>query len=152
MKWLLRLVGVSVLVGLGWWTWQRVFVTDKKRIQRQIAVMEQAVEQGNLLRLEGAIAQDYSDEFGSDKSSLLGVVRSFRQQYDALFIHVSDLQVVVEKDRQNGQALLVAKVLAKPKGGEQETEVRAVRFRLFFRRTDTGWKLARVESPQLKFE
>jgi hypothetical protein len=152
VNWLFRMAVATAVLITAWIVWQRVFVTDEKRIQRQIAVMEQAVEQGNILRLEGAIAQDYADDFGLDKSSLLGAVRSFRQQYDALFIHISDLQITVAGDKQTGQAVLVAKVLAKPPGAVQETEVRADRFRLFLRKTDTGWKLYRVETPELKFE
>lgn len=152
MKWIQRILLVAVAAGLVWWLWQRVFVSDETRIQRLIAGMESAVEQGNLLRLEGAIAGDYSDDFGLDKSSLLAVVRSFRQQYDALFIHVADLSVTVEPDGQRAQAVFIAKVLAKARGATTETEVRAERLRLFFRKTDDGWKLTRIESPELKFE
>jgi ketosteroid isomerase-like protein len=43
-------------------------------------------------------------------------------------------------------------VLAKQKGAAAETEVRAERFRLFFRKSDDGWKLVRTESPELKFD
>jgi ketosteroid isomerase-like protein len=152
MKWIARILLAAALVGFVWWLWQRVFVTDEMRIKRQIALMTSAVEQGNLLRLEGAIAGDYSDDFGLDKSSLLAAARSFRAQYDALFIHISDLTVTVEPDRQKGQAVFIAKVLAKQKGAAAETEVRAERFRLFFRKSDDGWKLVRTESPELKFD
>lgn len=152
MKWMLRILLVAALAGMIWWLWQRVFVTDETRVKRQIALMTGAVEKSNLLRLEGAIAGDYSDEFGLDKSSLLGAVRSFRAQYDALFIHLSDLTVTVEPDHQKAQAIFIAKVLAKQKGGTTETEVRAERFQLFFRKTDDGWKLVRTESPELKFD
>jgi hypothetical protein len=152
MRWMLRISLVAALAGFAWWLWQRVFVTDETRVKRQIVLMTGAVERSNLLRLEGAIAGDYSDEFGLDKSSLLGAVRSFRAQYDALFIHLSDLTVTVQPDHRNAQAVFVAKVLAKQKGGATETEVRAERFRLFFRKTDDGWKLVRTESPELKFD
>jgi ketosteroid isomerase-like protein len=48
--------------------------------------------------------------------------------------------------------VFVAKILAKAKGSLSESEVYADRFRLYFRKTDDGWKLTRTESPQLKFE
>ena len=152
MKWILRILLAAALAGIVWWLWQRVFVTDETRVKRQIALMTSAVERGNLLRLEGAIANDYSDDFGLDKSALLTAVRSFRVQYDALFIHISDLGITIEPDHQKAQAVFIAKVLAKQKGGTTETEVRAERFRLYFRKTDEGWKLVRTESPELKFE
>ena len=152
MKWILRILLAAALAGIVWWLWQRVFVTDETRVKRQIALMTSAVERGNLLRLEGAIANDYSDDFGLDKSALLPAVRSFRVQYDALFIHISDLGITIEPDHQKAQAVFIAKVLAKQKGGTTETEVRAERFRLYFRKTDEGWKLVRTESPELKFE
>ena len=84
--------------------------------------------------------------------ALIGAVRSFRAQYDALFIHISDLTMTIDPDHQKAQAVFIAKVLAKAKGSLSESEVRADRFRLYFRKTDGGWKLIRAESPELKFD
>jgi len=152
MKWVWRIAGIAVLVALGWWAWQRIFVTDEQRIQHLIGGMEKAVETGNLLKLESAVAQDYSDDFGLDKSSLLGAVRAFRGQYDGVLILVSDLKITVEPDHQEAQAVFVAKILAKPKGSLADSELRTDRFRLQFRRSDQGWQMLHAESPQLKFE
>ena len=152
MKWLLRIVMVAIAAFVLWQVWQRVFVTDETRIQRQISVMVNATEKGDVLRLSDALAVDYSDDWGLDKSTLLGAVRGYRSQYDALFIHVSDLTVTVEPDHQTAQAIFIAKILAKAKGSVTESEVRADRFRLRFRKTENGWKLAHAESPELKFD
>jgi ketosteroid isomerase-like protein len=129
-----------------------VFVTDEARVKKQLAILVIAVEKGDILRLSDALAADYSDDWGLDKSTLLGAVRAFRTQYDALFIHISDLTVTVDPDHQKAQAIFIAKVLAKAKGSVTESEVRADRFRLHFRKTDSGWKLNRAESPELKFD
>lgn len=147
MKWLL--LGL-LLVVLGWFLWQRIFVTDEQRVKRVLSTMTRAVETGNLLKLEDSIAQDYSDDFGFDKSTILAGVKQFRAQHDALLILVSELQVEVATNQ--AQAVFIAKILAKPKGSLQETEVRAERLRLMFHKTDAGWKMTRAESPQLKFD
>jgi ketosteroid isomerase-like protein len=152
MKWILRVAMVGIAAFALWQVWQRVFVTDETRVKKQIAVMESAVKKGKLLSLSDAVAADYSDDWGMDKSMLLGGVSSFRSQYDAIFIHLSELTVTVDPDHQKAQAVFVAKVLAKAKGSLSESEVRAERFRLYFRKDDAGWKLIRVESPQLKFD
>jgi hypothetical protein len=152
MKWVWRIAGIAVLVALGWWAWQRIFVTDEQRIQHLIGGMEKAVETGNLLKLESAVAQDYGDDFGLDKSLLLGAVRAFRGQYDGVLILVSDLKITVEPDHQEAQAVFVTKILAKPKGSLADSELRTDRFRLQFRRSDQGWQMLHAESPQLKFE
>ena len=152
MKWLWRIVMVGIAALVLWQVWQRVFVTDETRIKRQIAIMTSAVEKPNLLRLSNAIAADYSDDWGADKSMLLGGVSSFRAQYDAVFIHLSDLTVTVDPDHQKAQAVFIAKILAKAKGSLSESEVRAERIRLFFRKNDAGWQLIRAESPELKFD
>jgi ketosteroid isomerase-like protein len=152
MKWLGRILALMAITGVGWWLWQRVFVTEETRIRQLISRMEQAVERNNLLKLQAAIAQDYSDDFGLDKSTLLGAVRAFRQQYDRMFIHISDLTITVAPDKQTAQAILIAKVLATTRSSVGETEVRAERFRLFFRKTDEGWKMIRAETPQLRFD
>ena len=152
MKWTLRIVAAVVVALVAWQVWERVFVTDETRVKRQVAVMARAVEKGDVLRLSDAVAADYVDDWNMDKSMLLGAVRSFRAQYDALFIHISDLTVTVEPDHQTAQAIFIAKVLAKAKGSVAQSEVRAERFRLYFRRNDDGWKLVRTESPELKFD
>jgi hypothetical protein len=152
MKWLTRIAVIAVLVLLGWWTWQRVFVTDEQRVRKLIGSMQKAVETGNLLKLEAGIAQDYTDEFGFDKSTVIGAVRSFRAQYDAVLIILTDLHVTIEPDHQHAQAVFIAKILAKQKGSLADSELRSDRFRLLFRKTDQGWKMTRAETPQLRFE
>lgn len=147
MKWLLRIAAVVIVALVIWKVWQRVFVTDETRIKKQLTVMESAVEKGKLLSLSDAVAADYSDDWGMDKSMLLGGVSSFRSQYDAIFIHLSDLTVTVDPDHQKGQAVFIAKVLAKAKGSLSESEIRSERFRLYFRKNDDGWKLTGSNRP-----
>ena len=148
MKWLARIVVAGLLAFA---LWQRVFVTDEMRIKRQIGTMARAVEEGEMLKLSDAVAHDYADDRGLDKSTLLAAVRVFRAQSESLFIYISDQKIEVNPDAQEAQAVIVAKVLSKTKGGGQ-TELNADRFRLFFRKTDNGWKLSRTESPELKFD
>jgi len=152
MKWLRWIVLLAVVAFGAWQVWQRLFVTDETRIQRQISTMVSAAEKGDVLRLSDALAADYSDDWGMDKSMLLGAVRSYRAQYDALFIHLSDLTITIDPDHQKAQAVFIAKIIAKARGSLSESEVRSDRFRLHFRKTDSGWKLTRAESPELKFE
>lgn len=151
MKWIARSAGGVVLAALGWFLWQRVFVTEEQRIHRALASMEQGVETGNLFKLDAGIAQDYADDFGFDKAALIGAVRSFRAQYDEIFIHISDLTITIESE-DKASATLIAKVLAKAKGALAESELRTDRFRLTFRKTEQGWQMTRAESPELKFD
>jgi ketosteroid isomerase-like protein len=152
MKWLARIAGIAVLILAGWWLWQKIFVTDEQRVQRQISSMARAVETGNLLKLEAGLAQDYSDDFGFDKSTVLGAVRAFRAQHDEILIFITDLKITIEPDHQQAQAVFIAKILAKAKGSLGDSELRTDRFRLAFRKTDQGWQMTRAESPQLKFD
>ena len=152
MKWFGRWLVLVALAGGGWWLWQRFFVTDAQRVQRQLSAMTQTVERGKWLQLDNAIANDYSDDFGFDKATVIAGVRAFRAQYDAILIFITDLNVEVSPDHQQAQAVFIAKVLAKAHGALSDSEVRADRYRVFFRKTDAEWKMTRVESPQLKFE
>ena len=152
MKGTMRIAAAAVLALVAWQIWQHVFVTDETRIKKQIAAMTRAVEKGDGVGLADAIAADYSDDWSMDKSTLLGAVGSFRAQYDALFIHISDLTVTVDPDHQKAQAVFIAKVLAKAKGSLTQSEVREERFRLYFRKNDGVWRLFRTESPELKFD
>jgi hypothetical protein len=152
MKWLMRIFLVAALGGLGWWTWDHFFVTDERRIQKLIAAMERTVEQGQVLRLEGAIAQDYSDDYGFDKTTLLAAVRSAHQQYSEVLIHITDMKITVAPDRQSAQAIFIVKILARQAGSVADTEIRTERPRLHFRKSDQGWRLVRTETPELNFE
>jgi len=148
----LRLLLIGALAGGGWWLWQRVFVTDAQRVQRQLSALARAVETSRWMKLEDGIAHDYTDDFGFDKATVIGGVRSFRAQYDALLIFITSLKVEVAPDHQTAQAIFVAKVLAKAHGTIHESEIRADRYRVYFRKTDGGWKMTRLESPQLIFD
>ncbi len=151
MKWLWRIAAAGLLVWLAWQGWQRVFVTDPTRIKRLIATMADAVEKNKPLVLGDCIARDYSDDRGLDKSTLLAMVHATRSHYDAMFIHISDMVIQVADDHQTATATLVARILTRRAGGG-ETELNAERVRLFFRKTDDGWKLTRADTPELKFE
>jgi hypothetical protein len=152
MKWLLRLVAAGVIAFVLWQIWQRVFVTDETRIRHQITLMTRSVEKGNVLELSDAVAADYSDDWGMDKSTLIGAVRSFRMDYDALSVHLSDLTVTVDPDHQIGKAAFMAKVTARLKGSPTDKDIVTNHFALYFHKTDSSWKLTRVESPELKLE
>ena len=152
MKWLLRIVAAAIVAFALWRAWQWAFVTDEMRIRRQISVMAGAVEKGETLRLSDALASDYGDDWGMDKSTLLGAVRAYRARYDPVFIHISDLTVTVEPDRQKAQAVFIAKIIARVRGSLSDSEAREDRFRLVFRRNDSGWEIVRAESPELKFD
>ena len=154
MKWLVRIAAAAIIAFALWRAWQWIFVTDEMRIRRQISVMTTAVEKGEVLRLSEALASDYSDDWGMDKSTLLGAVRAYRARYDPVFIHIhiSDLTVTVEPDHQKAQAVFIAKIIARVRGSLSDSEAREDRFRLVFRRNDSGWELIRAESPELKFD
>jgi hypothetical protein len=152
MKWILRIAVAAIVAFALWRAYEWIFVTDEMRVQRQISVMASAVEKGDLVRLNNAIASDYTDDWGLDKSSLLAGVHSYRIQYDPIFIHISDLTVTVDPDHQKAQAVFIAKIIAKARGSVSNSEAREDRFRLYFRKNDSLWELVRAESPQLKFD
>jgi hypothetical protein len=152
MKWVLRIVVAAIVAFALWRVYQWLFVTDEMRIQRQISIMANAVEKGDLVKLSNALASDYSDDRGLDKSTLLAAVQSYRSQYDPVFIHISDPTVTVDPDHQKAQAVLVAKIIAKVRGSATDGEVREAQFHLYFRKNDSLWELMRAEAPQLKFD
>lgn len=152
MKWILRIAVAAIIAFALWRAYEWIFVTDEMRVQRQISIMTSAVEKGDLVRLSNALANDYTDDWGLDKSTLLAGVHSYRIQYDPIFIHISDLTVTVDPDHQKAQAVFIAKILAKARGSVSDSEAREDRFRLYFRKNDSVWELIRAESPQLKFD
>ena len=152
MKWFGRWLLIGALAAGGWWLWQWLFVTDAQRVQRQLSAMAGAVEAGHWIQLDNNIANEYSDDFGFDKATVIIALRAFRAQYAAILILITNLKVEVAVDHQQAQAVFIAKILAKAQGSLSDSEVRADRYRVSFRRTADGWKLTRVESPQLKFD
>ncbi|MCX7885838.1 MAG: nuclear transport factor 2 family protein [Verrucomicrobiae bacterium] len=151
MKWLWRLLVLAAAVWLGWVGWNRFFVSEQARILRLIRRMAAAVEQNRLVALAECIAGDYTDERGWDKAALLAMVRATRSQYETMLIYIGDAVIELSDEGQKAQATLVARVLTRRAGGGS-TELNAERGRLFFRKAGGGWKLTRVDSPELRFE
>ena len=151
MKWLTRIVLVVTVVLVGWWVRERFFVSDETRIKRALDVMVKAVETGNMIGLSDSIAADYTDDRDLDKGTLVMMVHSYRVQQQAIFIFLSKMKAEVSTDHHTAQVTLIANILIKPKGGT-DTHMDGERFRLYFRKDDSGWKLTRVESPKLKFD
>jgi hypothetical protein len=143
-------LALAGLLAGGWLWWRHVYCSDPARIKRLIARMERAVEQGNLLKLEGAIAQDYADEYGLDKSTLLATVRTYRQQYESVLIDLREFQLMVEPDSHAATAEFVARVAAKMQAGQTEPEVQDLRARLWFRKTNDSWQMRRAECADVK--
>jgi hypothetical protein len=152
MKWIIRGFLVAAVVLIAWWIGSKVFVSDETRVRRQLSAMTRYVEQGSLLRLSDGLAQDYSDDHGLDKATVIGAVRTYRAQFDALFVHLSDLTVTVDPTRKEAQAAFIAKVLARERGGTGDAELFSERFRVLFRKTDGDWLIYRAETPALKFD
>lgn len=152
MRWIARIVALLILVAVGWWLAHRLTVTEEQRLLRTLSAMQRAVERTNLLALEGYIAQDYSDDRGLDKTSLLMAVRNVRLQYRTFLVLRSDTITEIAPDATTATVTFVAKVLATPHDGAGETELFTERFRLFFRKQDNAWRLTRVEVPKLRFE
>jgi hypothetical protein len=151
--WIKRLLLAGALAVVAWILWNYVFISDATRVKRGLEAMRQAVEKGRLLWLSEKLATDYQDAYGMDRSTLLAAISSFRSQYDSISISLRNLTVTVEPDGQKAEARFIVKVTAAPKGSaEPQSEIRAERLRVLFRKTDSGWKLFYAETPELKFE
>jgi ketosteroid isomerase-like protein len=151
-KWLLVLVAVAALAWTGWWMKQRFFVDDETRVKRLVSAMATMVEKAEINSLGNTITEDYTSEQATDKTTLLNAIRIVRLQHAQMFIYLSDQVISVAPDGQTAEVTLVAKVMAKPRGGGAATEFHAERIRIFFRKTDDGWKMYRTESPKLNFD
>lgn len=131
-----------------WAVKERFFVSETSRVQRQLAALEQAVEEGDLGRLSQGIAADYADERGLDRASLLAAVRFYRGQRGALHVHISDLKIWAEPPY--AEAKFIATIVSKRDGAT--TEINGDRFELRFRKEKKGWLLTKAEIPKLRFE
>lgn len=148
-RWFIRLLILVGVVVVGWWLWDRFLIPDETRIRQLITTMKGAVIERNMLRLSDAVAQDYSDDFGLNKSALLGAARSFREQYEELRIEFPELTVVLDPDHRTAHAALLVSVGGRLKSGARP-EASADRVTFFFRKSDDGWKLTRIEAPELR--
>jgi hypothetical protein len=153
MKKLLLIAAAIAAVALtSWWIKERFFVTDEMRVKRLVSDMAKFVEKAAITSLGETITEDYTSDQASDKTTLLNAIRIFRLQYAQMFIYIADQAVIVSPDAEGAEVTLVAKVIAKPRGGGADTEFHAERVRLFFRKTDAGWQMYRTESPKLNFD
>lgn len=144
---------VLLALALVWWMKERFFVSEETRVRRRLSHLASAVEGNNLLALTDGIARDYCDEHGLDRGSLIAGIKAYRAQYEALWIHISDLSLEVATDSRNAKATFVAKVLSTSKNGGVRAELDTERLRLFFRKdSDRVWRLVGAETPKLRFK
>jgi len=151
-KWLLWLAIAAALAWAGWRIKERFFVSDEMRVKRLVSGMATMVEKAEIKSLGDAITEDYTGDQAPDKTTLLNAIRLVRLQYQQMFIYLSDEVVNIAPDALTAEVTLVAKVIAKPRGGGGDVEFNGDRIRLFLRKTDDGWKLTRTESPKLNFD
>ncbi len=147
MKWVMRIILVVAAISTLIWVYRKVVISEQTRIERQILAMKRAVETGQILKLNNAIATGYSDDRGFDKRTVLGFIGSVRRQYDVILIRISNQDIELAPDRLSAKVRLKAQVLSVSVGSLAETDLYTDRFELEFRKMRGDWLLYRVESP-----
>jgi hypothetical protein len=153
--WFVRILLACAVALFAWLAYDRFFVSDQVRVRRVLFSAQRAVETGNVPKLSDALTQDYSDEWGMDKTMLLAEVRMIRQMFPNIRISISELKIKTDGDE--AEAVLIAVASATDKNGRQTElteQLRAQvgdRFRVRFVKTQDGWKMRRVESIKLVF-
>ena len=153
--WFVRILLACAVALFAWLVYDRFFVSDQVRVRRVLFSAQRAVETGNLPKLSDALTQNYSDEWGMDKTMLLAEVRMIRQMFPNIRISISELNIKTDGDE--AEAVLIAVASATDKNGRQTElteQLRAQvgdRFRVRFVKTQDGWKIRRVESIKLVF-
>ena len=73
----------------------RVFISEEARIEKQIQRGRKAIEDESILTIALMVAEDYRDESGNDRSTLLAQVRHFFQVADNLKLGIRSVNVTV---------------------------------------------------------
>lgn len=135
-KWILVIAGAWAFLLLTIWLFERVFITEEKRVLRRVEELRMAAEAGKMMKISDYISSDYRDDYDMDKRGVLGAIAGLRREYPDLVLHIE-------------------RATARVKGDEAEADVRGRAtnrmeliergdFSLSFHRVDGDWKLTRI--------
>jgi hypothetical protein len=143
--WVKRILIIAIASALTVWAIRQFVVSDTDRIQQQLAKMKRAIEFGQIRSLSDYIAADYTDNLGFDKRTVLAFIHTMRRQYDAVLIHISDMDMTVAPDRTTARVNLRVHALSANVHQVTQAEICDDRYRLDFRRDGRTWKLYRAD-------
>lgn len=132
-RWLYGIAAFWALLLLFTWLTNNVFISDEKRVLRQIEVLRAAVEQGNLLKLEDNITQDFQGDEDVDKRTVIAAVRELRRENPDWSVSVARAVVRVYGD--TAEADVRGRIVSK------QERIAGGHFRLGFRKVEKAWKL-----------
>ncbi len=92
LRWTLVIAVAVLLAFLGY---SFFFASDETRIARTIEKGRRAFEKEQLLRMLSFISSDYRDEYGYEKSSLLGSMRTFFSEHNDIQVKILKMEITV---------------------------------------------------------
>lgn len=162
-RWLVRVLLLACLVGLGIWAWTLLFPSPEKIIRKRLAKLGQlaSVNSKESPLSQAVISKRLGNFFSSDievavdaeggevytfhgRPEFMQAVTLARSYADGLEVQLIDPQVNVAPDRQS--AVVELGVLAKV-GAEKVVDFRALR--LTFQKIEGDWLITRAETIKL---
>ncbi len=136
MNWTVRspLLGLLVIASLVFGI-ERLIVTASERIERVAKDCGAAIQAQDWERLEGLLHEDFEYE-GRDRAATIAHVRSLVRKYKPTEIVISVHEVEVDDGKAKSQGVVKGSAMGRPA---------RVPVQAWFRETDDGWKLWKVQ-------
>ncbi len=137
------LVAIILLHAVGFYVlYTYVLISDETRIRRVIEKGRKAIEEESLLTAATLIADNYRDEYGQDRGTVLGGLRSLFQSTENLQIDIHSTEITV--DNEDAEAVVTFS-LSGEHGGHSFRDIapdRKTGGSVYFAKGDGGWKVA----------
>lgn len=163
MKTAVRVLGVGLVLLVGWLAWHHFFHSEESRVRRllrDLAELASVPEKTSILR-EATVAADLRGYFTTDvevevdaplegrqvfngREELVQAIVLGRQRYVGAQVEFFDPEIVLAPDRQTGTAEVGLK--ATRRGSE---DILVMALKLTLRREDQRWRIARAESVEV---
>jgi hypothetical protein len=85
---------------------KHLLVTDEARIRGVIYQGKAAIEKKDIEGVMAQVSREYQDEYGLNKVAIMAVFQRAFHEFDAIDIHVEELKVAINEQKQ-GQAFLL---------------------------------------------
>jgi hypothetical protein len=118
---------------------------EKGRIKRIIYAAKSATEREDLFKCISFISNEYNDEYGNNRRSLMVIAQNIFQTYDNIIIGIRELNISLDTDSATAEveATGVARNVEREETNIFETET--IKFMIFFQKEESKWKVVKLE-------
>jgi len=120
-----------------------VFGGEEARLKRTINALKRLSQAEKILGLSNHISNEYTDEYGNDKRSLLWIAQDFFENNRGISISLDSLDITLGEDT---ASVTIKSTVFWQENSSEQISYDTLNIRAGFKDIDKRWKLIRIEA------